>query len=82
MSASVIGEGGSNRRLIYLVDQVTGSGGFSGVDVPDDNDVDVRLLLTVRNSVSNRCVLDQRATLIAIAGISHTMDPMRQVAIE
>jgi hypothetical protein len=30
-----------------LVDQVTGSGGLSGVDVSDDNDVNVKLFLSV-----------------------------------
>jgi hypothetical protein len=39
-----------------LVDQVTGSGGLSGVDVTDNDDVDVSLFLTLfameRNSVS------------------------------
>ena len=34
-----------------LVDQVTGGGGLSGIDVSDDNDVDVKLLLT-RDAVS------------------------------
>lgn len=30
-----------------LVDQVTGSGGLSGVDVSDDNDVNVKLFLSM-----------------------------------
>ena len=34
-----------------LVDQVTGGGGLSGIDVSDDDDVDVKLLLT-RDAVS------------------------------
>lgn len=32
-----------------LVDQVTGSGGLAGIDVADNDDVDVSLLLTVDN---------------------------------
>ena len=31
-----------------LVDQVTGGGGLSGIDVADNDDVDVNLLLTLR----------------------------------
>lgn len=30
-----------------LIDQVTSSGGLSGVDVSDDNDVNVKLFLSV-----------------------------------
>ena len=32
----------------YLVDQVTSSGGLSGIDVSDDDDVNMRLLLSER----------------------------------
>ncbi len=31
-----------------LVDQVTGGGGLSGIDVADNDDVEVKLLLTAR----------------------------------
>ena len=39
---------GTSVNTTALVDQVTGGGGLAGVDVSDDDDVDVTLLLTVR----------------------------------
>jgi hypothetical protein len=37
----------SDEEQTRLVDKMTGGGGLSGVDVSDDDDVNVRLLLTV-----------------------------------
>lgn len=42
---------GTSVNTTALVDQVTGGGGLAGVDVSDDDDVDVSaLVLTVRES--------------------------------
>jgi hypothetical protein len=52
---------GTSVNTTALVDQVTGGGGLAGVDVSNDDDVDVRaLVLTVRE---NRAVSMMRRLL-------------------
>jgi hypothetical protein len=35
-----------------LVNKMTGGGGFSGIDVSNDNDVEMRLLLTIAKALA------------------------------
>ena len=62
-----------------LVDQVTGGGGLAGIDVSDDDDVDMSLLLTARQFVSG--LITARKFLGVAYPMMAVLDDSREVVV-